>query len=326
MALVRQLNPASPGYLADEHVVLYFSGRPVAVRKWSSVSGATDWFYYVVDHLGAPILVADDAGLPLWYGGLEPFGADYGGSWEKAEVFLRLPGQWEEPTWESEGLVSGLFNNVHRWYSPGIGAYSRPDPAGLIRSNLDSYGYALRNPMRLVDPFGLSTCVVISANTLFELGDSLFAFGDHSALLIAGPCQPSESCSSPGPLLYDPAGGYSLKFPGSGSAQVLSQSVPGWSLGGFFDYHCDSGSDFLEIYCFNTTCCEENQIGDNLWPAGAFGCSSSVGGAVRGVGPFSDLGGTATPAILRRGMNRLLRKHAGAGAFTWTYTCPRSTD
>lgn len=100
--------------------------------------------------------------------------------------------------------------SFHRWYEADIGSYTRPDPAGLIRSNLDLYGYALRNPVRFVDPYGLATCVVISAATVFELADRVFAFGDHSALLVTGPCRPSESCpSGPGPLLYDPAGGYS---------------------------------------------------------------------------------------------------------------------
>jgi RHS repeat-associated protein len=243
-------------------------------------------------------------------------------------LFLCFPGQWEDGRWAGAAMGAEVYYNVYRWYQPGIGFYTRPDPAGLVRSNLDLYGYVRRQPLRYLDPYGLLTCVVVSANAMFELGDYAFGFGDHSALLLTGPCRrSSQSCSSPAPMLYDPAGGYVQQFPQAGTAELLTKEIPGWSLGGFFDYHCNSGSDWLEVFCFDTTCCEEKKIDEQIPGSMAPGlCSVGVGGAVRGVGPFASLGGTGTPAILHRAMNRLLKQHTGSGAYAWTHRCPHSAS
>lgn len=44
--------------------------------------------------------------------------------------------------------------NVHRWYSVGIGRYSRPDPIRLGRA-LETYRYGGSRPTMLMDPLGL---------------------------------------------------------------------------------------------------------------------------------------------------------------------------
>jgi RHS repeat-associated protein len=46
--------------------------------------------------------------------------------------------------------------NVHRWYSPAIGSYTRPDPIPRGFSIAEGYyRYAIGNPLRFTDPFGL---------------------------------------------------------------------------------------------------------------------------------------------------------------------------
>jgi hypothetical protein len=45
---------------------------------------------------------------------------------------------------------------VHRWYQPGVGRYTRPDPIGLA-SGWNLYGYVWQNPAGLADPLGLAT-------------------------------------------------------------------------------------------------------------------------------------------------------------------------
>src|SRR5690606_17136847 len=62
-----------------------------------------DLLWLTTDHLGTPILATNDAGAVRWSGGFEPFGADHQeGTFFSASiagVFLRLPGQWEDPVW-----------------------------------------------------------------------------------------------------------------------------------------------------------------------------------------------------------------------------------
>lgn len=300
--------------------VLYFEDRPVATLG-EGLAGNT-YRFLTTDQLGTPVLASDDTGTLLWGGGFEPFGRDWNGA-QATGVFLRFPGQWEDAAWQAENQIS---YNVNRWYVPQFGRYSEADPAGLLRSNLMLFSYAGSTPTRMIDPFGLTTCVMISAANVGELGGYELRFGNHSAFFVGGKCKGSEekSCGSPGPFLYDPAGGYSAKYKASGSSGILHSEIDGWSLSGFFDYQCSSESDVLEIYCFETTCCEEQELTKKAIPGmGVPQCAIGVGSSLQGTGPFADLGGTTTPAMLRNAMNGLLKKHSGSGAFSWTHRCKR---
>jgi YD repeat-containing protein len=83
--------------------VFYFAGRPVALLDNGAVT------YLTTDHLGTPVLATDAAGLTVWQGGFEPFGADWNGA-QEAGVFLRFPGQWEDRAWE--GPFGALLNRA----------------------------------------------------------------------------------------------------------------------------------------------------------------------------------------------------------------------
>ena len=55
-------------------------------------------------------------------------------------------------------MGGGTYYNLHRWYQAPTGRYNRPDPVtASIVSDSSVYGYALGNPLRLVDPLGLFT-------------------------------------------------------------------------------------------------------------------------------------------------------------------------
>jgi len=45
--------------------------------------------------------------------------------------------------------------NVHRWYQPTTGRYTRPDPLALNNTRENVYVYARGNPLLYTDPLGL---------------------------------------------------------------------------------------------------------------------------------------------------------------------------
>ena len=112
--------------------------------------------YLTIDHLGTPILTTDPAGAAVWSGGFEPFGADYAGA-SDAGIFLRLPGQWIDGTWDGEATIEPLYYNVHRWHQHRIAKYTRPDPIN-DRSIQNQYAYVDQRPLNYLDPLGLCKC------------------------------------------------------------------------------------------------------------------------------------------------------------------------
>jgi RHS repeat-associated protein len=159
--LLRQIEAGFALNMFDNHV-FYFGGRPVATLETSSTPAADVWKYLITDHLGTPAIAIDDSGTTVWSGGFEPFGRDYqAGTANGAlanDVFLRLPGQWEDELWAPETIWAPVYYNVNRWYEPGTGRYSRTDPLGVgspsfLTRNLYTFGNS--NPSVYFDPLGL---------------------------------------------------------------------------------------------------------------------------------------------------------------------------
>ena len=106
---VQRLDPTSPRGTpdsAEDVIVVYFAGRPVAqvVVGAGEGEGTT---YLTTDHLGTPALATNGAGAEVWSGGFEPFGADWNAAGE-AGVFLRFPGQWDDEAWHQGPVGGGL--------------------------------------------------------------------------------------------------------------------------------------------------------------------------------------------------------------------------
>lgn len=53
-------------------------------------------------------------------------------------------------------MGAGVHFNVHRWYAPGTGRYSRTDPLG-VEAGVNLYLYASSNPVTFFDSLGLET-------------------------------------------------------------------------------------------------------------------------------------------------------------------------
>jgi len=113
----------------------------------------TGTYYSHNDHLGTPQLMTDTNGVIAWQADYEPFG--------KANVTtsiitnnFRMPGQYED-------AETGLHYNYMRDYNPATGRYVQSDPIGLV-AGLNTYAYALLNPMKFSDIFGLDCCQKVS--------------------------------------------------------------------------------------------------------------------------------------------------------------------
>ena len=61
---------------------------------------------------------------------------------------LRFPGQYYD-------AETGLHYNMARSYNPKTGRYDENDPIGLA-GGINTYGYAGDNPLRYIDPLGLT--------------------------------------------------------------------------------------------------------------------------------------------------------------------------
>lgn len=134
--------------------VLPFGDRPVATWRKSGTSAAT-LTYLTTDHLGTPILAMNSSGTAIWSGGFDPFGRDYTNpTAESLGVFLRLPGQWDDPLFADSTLGAEDYYNLYRWYETQIGRYDTPDPLGL-RPDVDLFKYARSSPVRWFDRLGL---------------------------------------------------------------------------------------------------------------------------------------------------------------------------
>ena len=105
------------------------------------------------DHLGTPRAVANGSTI-LWRWEGDAFGTAAANEDVDADSHafvqpLRFPGQYKD-------AESGLNYNYFRDYNPSTGRYVQSDPIGLS-GGLNTYSYALNNPLYHADPYGLDT-------------------------------------------------------------------------------------------------------------------------------------------------------------------------
>ena len=128
----------SLGNLIREYV--YLHGQPLA-----QIDSGETLSYLHTDHLGTPRYATNTSGVQVWNWASDAFGN--GAPTGSATVNLRFAGQY----WDSE---SSLHYNWNRYYDPATGRYISSDPIGLA-GGLNTYGYALANPVMYTDPEGL---------------------------------------------------------------------------------------------------------------------------------------------------------------------------
>lgn len=147
------------GNLQKEYI--YLNGQPLTQLTYRKKGKNViyDTYYYHLDHLGTPQLMSDTSGQIVWKASYEPFGEPTITTNKRTEVVsnLRFPGQYAD----SE---TGLSDNWFRPYDPATGRYLQSDPIGLL-GGINTYGYALQNPERYIDPIGLDTAIGLNGPT-----------------------------------------------------------------------------------------------------------------------------------------------------------------
>ena len=142
------------GAKIGERDYLWLDSLPIAQseREFSGSTITDEAFVYLHgDQLNTPRLATDASGTVVWRWDSDAFGVgeadeDPDSDTEEVNVRLRFPGQYlDEET--------GLHYNYFRDYDPTTGRYLESDPIGL-KGGLNTYGYALGNPVVYSDPTG----------------------------------------------------------------------------------------------------------------------------------------------------------------------------
>jgi len=130
---------------------------------------ALEVYFVHNDHLGTPQVITDKNQQVVWKGHMTPFG-EMEVEVEKFTNHRRFPGQWYD-------IESGLHYNYSRYYDPSVGRYIQSDPIGL-RGGLNTYAYALGNPVRHSDPRGqeaINLALCLAAIPVFQSAMDAFA-------------------------------------------------------------------------------------------------------------------------------------------------------
>lgn len=149
---------SSAGAKIGERDYLWLDTLPLAQSERTFSGGSvtnSDFAYVHADQLNTPRLATNASGTIVWRWDSDAFGLgaanqDPDNDTNLVNIRLRFPGQYlDEET--------GLHYNYFRDYDPATGRYVQSDPIGL-NGGINTYGYARANPLRYLDPLGLSAC------------------------------------------------------------------------------------------------------------------------------------------------------------------------
>ncbi len=155
------------------------------------------YYFYQNDHLGTPQKLTAVNGAVVWSAKYSSFGeADVDLS-STITNNLRFPGQYFDAT-------TRLHYNRYRYFDPSTGIYLTSDPIGLI-GGINLFVYSENNPINLVDPWGLTTGVVVKPGPqgLDPSAHPVFQPGTYENQLIANDLNRVTWLIDPRPLMRD---------------------------------------------------------------------------------------------------------------------------
>ncbi len=118
-------------------------------------------YFYHTDAAGTPMAMTDASGNVVWEADYKPFGEEY--------TVTAFPENNKKFIGKEKDEETGLYYFGARYMDAGIGRFTKPDPVGpvdpktgkesdkllLNPQGLNRYIYALNNPYRYTDPWGL---------------------------------------------------------------------------------------------------------------------------------------------------------------------------
>jgi RHS repeat-associated protein len=124
-------------------------------RATPNQNGGFDYEYYLTDHLGNTRVSFNQSGEILQDNSYYPFGISMGESLTfisniSTENKYKYNGKEMQDDFGLEWYDYGA-----RFYDPQLGRWHVPDPMAEKYADWTPYNYALNNPLRYIDPFGL---------------------------------------------------------------------------------------------------------------------------------------------------------------------------
>jgi len=107
--------------------------------------------YQLGNHLGSASLELDDGGQVISYEEYYPYGST---SYQAVRSQTETPKRYRY-TGKERDEESGFNYHSARYYVSWLGRWLKPDPSG-IQDTMNSYQYVSGNPIKLIDPSGLS--------------------------------------------------------------------------------------------------------------------------------------------------------------------------
>ena len=141
-------NRDNTGVTRADYIYLEPKAGPGAIPLGTYQPSTAKIYYLHTDRLGTPQSATDSTATVQWTTTYQPFGKT-GTITGSAVQQLRLPGQEYDTD-------SGLNHNGFRDYSASLTRYIQTDPIGL-GGGMNTYQYAVGNPFKNVDPWGLAT-------------------------------------------------------------------------------------------------------------------------------------------------------------------------